>query len=93
MKRGGFVQSVIAVDDRRVEVSFNEDVQDKYTASNYSLVDEETSRVVPILGVDATSDAGRVILRLGQDLEEDRDYLFSAGNNLADKTGRRFSNI
>lgn len=89
-EEGGFVQSVIAVDDRRVEVSFNEDVRDKYTASNYSLVDEETSRVVPILGVDATSDAGRVILRLGQDLEEDRDYLFSAGNNLADKTGRRF---
>lgn len=91
-QENGFVRSVTIVDSRQLEVVFNEDVdvKEKYRTSNYGLVDQKNSRVVPILGVDATTDSYRVILRLGQDLEEERDYLFSAGNNLADITGRRF---
>jgi hypothetical protein len=90
-EQDGFIRSVTVLDARRLEVVFAEEVQDKFSASNYGLVDQKSQRLVPMLGVDRTPDPDRVTLRLGQELEEDRDYLFSAGNNLADKSGKRFT--
>jgi len=42
----------------RLEVVFAEEVQDKFSASNYGLVDQKSQRLVPMLGVDRTPDPG-----------------------------------
>ncbi|HHY91799.1 MAG TPA: Ig-like domain-containing protein [Firmicutes bacterium] len=84
----GFISRVAALDARRVEVSFNQDVQGQYTSSNYGLVEKATGRLIPIVGVESGGAVRRVVLVLGQDLEEDEDYTFSAGNTLSDSSGR-----
>ncbi|HKM39984.1 MAG TPA: S-layer homology domain-containing protein [bacterium] len=91
METDSFVQSVAVVDANRLELVFARAVQGKLSTSNYGLVEKENGRLVSILGVDGTADSNRVSLRLGRDLEPDQDYLFSAGNNLADETGKRFT--
>ena len=84
----GFVTRVAALDARRLEVTFGQDVQGQYAASNYGLVEQASGRLIPILGVESGGEARRVVLKLGQDLEEDEDYTFSAGNAIADAGGR-----
>ncbi|MDK2882280.1 MAG: hypothetical protein PWP58_616 [Bacillota bacterium] len=84
----GWVAAVAALDERRLEVRFGQDVLGQYTTSNYGLVAEATGRLVPILAVESTGDARRVVLRLGQDLEEDKEYTLSVGNTMTDTSGR-----
>ncbi|MDK2784764.1 MAG: hypothetical protein PWQ41_1115 [Bacillota bacterium] len=84
----GWVTAVAALDSRRLEVRFGQNVVGQYAASNYGLVAEATGRLVPILAIESTGDPRRVVLRLGQDLEEDEDYTLSVGNAITDTFGR-----
>ena len=48
-EQDGFIRSVTVLDARRLEVVFAEEVQDKFSASNYGLVDQKSQRLVPML--------------------------------------------
>ncbi|NMA54361.1 MAG: hypothetical protein GX952_00335 [Firmicutes bacterium] len=86
-----FIRSVMPIDPYQLQVEFAQDVRDKLAISNYGLLDEKNNRLVPIVSIDRTDDSNRIILRLGFKLEEDKNYLFSAGNNLTDHAGQRFT--
>lgn len=84
----GFVTRVVALDARRVQVTFGQDVLGQFATSNYGIMEKETGRLIPVLAVENAGEARSVVLKLGQDLSEDEDYTFSAGNTLTDSSGR-----
>jgi hypothetical protein len=88
---GGLVTGVLPLGERRLEVTFGQDVLGQYTTSNYGLLETKTGRILPILAVDNTGEPRRVVLQLGQDLEEDEDYTLSVGNAITDASGRPIS--